>query len=264
MGRAGEQLPRLPLLNQPSGVKHRDVVGDLGHHGEVVGNVDGGHLVGPAQPAHGVQDAALGGDVQVRRRLVEHDQPRPAGERHGQGHPLLLASGELVRVGGQNRGGVLQAGLDEHLGEPAGVGAVDGEDLAQLCTDLQHRVQGAGRVLRDVGDRPAAQLLQLMFGQREDIPAVDEHHAAAEFQPALDQPEQGQPDRRLPRARLAYQAEHLPGLDSERDLVDDVGVRPPAARRHQDPQVLHREPRRARGRGGTLRRGAGRGHGDVP
>jgi hypothetical protein len=126
--------------------------------------------------------------------------PRPAGERHGQGDPLLLAAGKLVRVCREDRAWVLQSGLGQHVGEPVRVGAVDGEDLAQLGADLQHRVQRAGRVLRHVGDRPAAQFLQLVFGQREDVLTVDEHLAAAEPEPALEVPEQGEGNRRLARA----------------------------------------------------------------
>ena len=68
-----------------------------------------------------------------------------------------------MRIRGEDGTGVLQARLGHHLREPVGVAAVDGEDLAQLGADLQHRVQRAARVLRDVGDRPAAQFLQLVF-----------------------------------------------------------------------------------------------------
>ena len=246
MGWAREQLARRADLDQPAGVHHRDMVGDLGHHGEVVADVDGGHLVSPAQPADGVQDAALGGDIKAGRRLVQHDQPRPASEGHGQGDPLLLATGKLMRVGAEDRGRILQAGLGEHLREPLRVAAVDGEDLAQLGADLQHRVQRAGRVLRDVGDRPAAQFLQLVFGQREDVPAVDEHLAAADRQAALDEAEQGERDCRLARTRFTHQAEHVPRLYGERHLVDDIHVGPAAVRRQHDPQVLHCQPGRAR------------------
>ena len=240
MRRAREQLACLADLDQPAGVQNRDMVGDLGHHGQVVADVDGGHLVSTAQPAYGVQDAALRGDVQAGRRLVQHDQSRPAGEGHGQGNPLLLAAGNLVRVRGEDRAGILQARLGHHLREPVGVAAVDGEDLAQLGADLQHRVQRAARILRDVGDRPAAHFLQLVLGQREDVLAVDQHLAAADREAALDQAEQGERDRGLARPRFAHQAEHVPRLDGERHLVDDVGFRLPAGRRHHDPQVLHR------------------------
>ena len=47
------------------------------------------------------QHVRLGRDVEAGRRLVEHDQRRPAGERHGDGDALLLPAGELVRVAAQ-------------------------------------------------------------------------------------------------------------------------------------------------------------------
>ena len=56
----------------------------------------------------------------------------------------------------------------------------------------------------------------VVFGQREDVLAVDEHLAAAELEAALEEPEQGEGDRGLARSRFAHQAEHVPGLDGRR------------------------------------------------
>ena len=96
--------------------------GDLGrqpaHHGQVVADVHGRHLVMAAQAAEGVQDVPLRGDVQAGGRLVQHDQRGPAGEGHGQPDPLLLAAGQLMRVPPQQLRRGLEVGLPHHLGDP--------------------------------------------------------------------------------------------------------------------------------------------------
>ena len=46
-----------------------------------------------------IEDLRLDGDVERRRRLVGDQQPRIAGDRHGDHHALVHAAGELVRKG---------------------------------------------------------------------------------------------------------------------------------------------------------------------
>ena len=90
----------------------------LAHHGQVVTDVHGGHLVMAAQAAQGVQDVPLRGDVQAGGGLVQHDQRGAAGEGHGQPDALLLAAGQLMRVPPQQVRRRLETGLAQHLGDP--------------------------------------------------------------------------------------------------------------------------------------------------
>ena len=109
-----------------------------------------------AQGANSLQHVGLRGDVKTRGRLVEHDHGRPAGERHGERHPLLLAAGELMRVALQEGRLCRQLDFLEHLEHAlAALSAVearlvDGEHLFELQADAKSRIERGGGVLRNV------------------------------------------------------------------------------------------------------------------
>ena len=67
-----------------------------------------------------LQDAAAGGAVEVAGGLVGEQDRRPGGEGAGEGHPLLLAAGELARVVvaavGEPHGGQQLVGAAERVG----------------------------------------------------------------------------------------------------------------------------------------------------
>ena len=96
--------------------------------------------------------------------------------------------------------------------------------LAQLCPDPQRGVERGGRILGHVGDPGAPHGPQFGRGQAQQVDAVNLDLAGADAQPAAGMAEQREDDRGLARAGLAHQAEHLAGLDRERDLADDVGA----------------------------------------
>jgi hypothetical protein len=98
MDRIGEDFLRLPQFDDAARVHHRHLRHELADDGEVMAHVHGRHAVDGGEVPDGVENVALRGHVETRRRLVEHDQGRPAGKRHRDGNPLLLAAGELVRV----------------------------------------------------------------------------------------------------------------------------------------------------------------------
>ncbi len=98
-------------LDDPPGVHHRDPVGDVGHHGQVVRYVQRGDPVAAAQLAHGLEHLALGRDVQPGGRLIQDQHLGSRQEGHGQRDPLHLAAGQLVRVTGQELVVIWQADL---------------------------------------------------------------------------------------------------------------------------------------------------------
>jgi len=65
---------------------------ELTHHSQIVGDVDTGNAVRAAHAVDRVEDVTLSGHVQPRGRFVQHDQLGAAGERHGEGRPLLLTA----------------------------------------------------------------------------------------------------------------------------------------------------------------------------
>src|SRR3954447_9174346 len=219
-------------LDDAPGVHHRDAVGELGDHGEVVADVERRDLMAAAQVAHGLEHARLRRHVEAGRRLVAHDHPRAVGEGHRDRDALLLAARELVRVALEERVVAGQRDLLERLAQPRRLllaghrSRVRLEDLRELRPDPQRRVQRRARVLRDVRDGAAWQLAQLAVLHRREVATVDADRAAGHRAAAADVAEQRHPDGRLARARLADEAEHLARVDLEADLVDDVDVGP--------------------------------------
>ena len=104
------------------------------------------HALGLLHLGEEVEDAGLDGDVERGGRLVGDQDVGAVGQRHGDHHPLALAAGELVRVGGEALLGVADADAGEEVedagaGRGAGQALVQGEALAELLLDGVQRVQ---------------------------------------------------------------------------------------------------------------------------
>ena len=84
------------LLDQIAIAQHHDAVRHLGHHGEIMGDVDRRRVELLDDVAHRGQHFDLGGDVKRGRRLVEDDEVGPARHGHGRHGALQLAAGDLV------------------------------------------------------------------------------------------------------------------------------------------------------------------------
>ena len=108
MRRAGKDRRRRAGLDHLAGVHHQQVLHAVGHHGQVVADEQQRHAGVGHQRGQQVQHLALHRHVERRRRLVGDQQVRPAGQRDGDHHPLALAAGQLVRVGGQPLRGLRQ------------------------------------------------------------------------------------------------------------------------------------------------------------
>ena len=151
-----EELLRRAELDDPAGVHHRHARCQRPDDGQVVAHVERGRAVERRQLAHRPEHVRLRRHVEAGGRLVEHDHPRPAGERHREADALLLAARELVRVPAQVGGRVGQRHLAHHLGDPlapltlAGAERVRLQHLHELRADPKRWVQRRGRVLRDV------------------------------------------------------------------------------------------------------------------
>ena len=164
LARCGQDLRRRAGLDHLAVAQDQDAVGDLGHHGEVVADVEGGRAVVADRLPHRGQDLDLGGDVERGGRLVEDDEVGPAGQRHRHHRPLQLAARGLVRVAVAERVGIGQAQLAVEAG---GDPLAPRPPLAMPCRTRTSpiwasmrlgRVEGGGGTLRHVGDAAAAQL----------------------------------------------------------------------------------------------------------
>ena len=86
------------LLDNPPLVHNGDGLGYFLHHGQVMGDQQHRHAVFRLDIADQVENLVLDGNVQSGGRFVGDQQLRPAGQGHGDNHPLALAAGQLVGV----------------------------------------------------------------------------------------------------------------------------------------------------------------------
>ena len=96
--RGPRHLPGRPLLDRAAVLEHDDLVGQDHRVEGVVGDEharpgEAGQVVGEVGA-----DLRAGGRVERGQRLVEQEQPRPRHQRPGQGDPLGLPAGQLVRA----------------------------------------------------------------------------------------------------------------------------------------------------------------------
>ncbi len=97
VGRRGDELVRRGELAQRPLDEHADAVGERRRLLEVVRDEQRRQPGLRQHPGELGPDRGAGVRVERRRRLVEQQHPRPAGERAGERDPLPLAAGEVAR-----------------------------------------------------------------------------------------------------------------------------------------------------------------------
>ena len=98
MAGRSEQRLRIRGLDDDAEIHHRDPVGDVLHHREVVRDEDVGEAEPVLQVAQQIEDLRADRDIERRDRLVADDQLRLDRERAGNRDALALAAGEFMRV----------------------------------------------------------------------------------------------------------------------------------------------------------------------
>jgi hypothetical protein len=179
--------------------------------------------------------------VERGERLVEHHQRRCRGEGPGQGHPLLLATGELVGPRPLEAG---QPDEGEALGDALGRGPAPREAEPDV---RPHGEVGEERALLRHDPDPAP----LGRHGRLDHGAVDLHGAGVLALEADHDAQQG-------GLAAARRPEHG-GDGAERDGQVDAVEHPPGAERLRDAREAERDPVSCEhGRSGRPGRRAGR------
>ncbi len=210
-----EDVSDRAVLDDDSGIHHVDPVGDLGDDPQVVGDVEHRQGARPLQGGEKPQDLGLDGDIQGRGRLVGDDELRPAGERHGDHHPLALPAAQLVRVIPEPFLRPVDADILQQLCRERGNfrgrhGGVNAQGFGDLLADGQDRVQGGQGFLEHHADAPSPDTLQLGFIQAEQVVAAENDPAAGELgRRAGDEAHDGQSRNGFPAARLAHEADGL-------------------------------------------------------
>ncbi|MPL96993.1 hypothetical protein SDC9_43180 [bioreactor metagenome] len=222
VARLGEDLFGRALLDDPAEIHHRDPVGEVAHHLQVVADEDHAKALLPLQVAQQVHHLRLDRDVERRDRLVTDQKRRIGGQRPRDHHALALPARELVRIApaligaqpdrGHQRGGAGRALLRR-------ADAVDVERLADLRGDRQPPVKRRERVLPDhLHARP--QPAPDRGAEARQGHALEQHRAALRRVKAQQHP----PERRLARARLADDAQRLARAQLQADLVDGADL----------------------------------------
>jgi hypothetical protein len=170
-------------LNDPSGVHHGDSVRKLGHHGEVVGHIQGCDLVRRSQLADGRQHRRLGCDVEPGGGFVKDDQLRPVGKRHGQTDSLLLTSRKLMRVPSKECRVIWESHPAHQLSHArvnprTSFRPMRCKNLSQLQSDSKSWVERRSRILRHIGYVRTPNVAQFVGTESEYVPASQLDRAA--------------------------------------------------------------------------------------
>ena len=170
VARVGEQLPGGSLFDDPPRVHHPDMLTKPRDQAQVVTDQEDRRVDLAAELLDEVEHLRLHGGIEPRRRLVEHQQARVAGEGHGDDDALLLAAGELegIAISVASASGMATRSRLSRARRRASAerkALVKAEHLCDLFTDPDRGVQGRARILVDHGELGAAELAEAVLGK---------------------------------------------------------------------------------------------------
>ena len=161
------------LFHDDAILHHRDLVGDLEQHRQIVGDEDDGEALLAAQLRYLLDDLALHDDVERRGRFVHDDELRFEGQRHRDHHALAHAAGQLERARRQtvriNVDHLQQMGAAVVALRLRHVRTVRLVDVSELLLDLGHRAQRVHRALEHHRGLLPSVLAQRLAGQLADV-----------------------------------------------------------------------------------------------
>lgn len=212
----GQQPVHGALLHGAALVQNQQMAAKLLHHRQVVADKHERKPLFPPQRLQQIQDLALHRHVQRAGDLVAHQHPRPGGQRPGNGRPLALPAADLPgQAAGQ--GGVQAAPFQQGQGLAPGVPAGKPRILQRLRHSGKQcppRVKGGGGGLEH-HLHAAPDLPQLCAAGAGDVPPVQQKRAGG----GVQQPDQQPGQRAFAAARPAHDAQRLPPLQPEADVV---------------------------------------------
>ena len=245
MDRQPEHLLCRAYLDDATGVHDCDLGDEAAHDGEVMAHVDRCYAIGPAHRPHCFEHVPLRRNVETGRRLVENNQCRATGKRHGECHPLLLAARELMRVPLQHFGRGIELRLPQYLChacfEIVDNAMVYTKGFPQLEPDTKRWVERGRGVLGNVGNPGPTQSSQLTGFELEKVLTVEANLSRRDIETSPGVPEEGKGYGRLARAGLADETEELRGAYGEGHVTYDLRT----GRCELNPEVLDLESHRA-------------------
>ena len=204
--------------------QHLDPVRHLGHHSQVVGDVQRRRVVLANQRLEQDQHFNLRGHIQRGGGLVQHQHIRPAGHGHGSHGALQLAARHLVRIALAEVLGIRQIQSGKQLTSPgfrfrAGHQLVHQGRFAHLVHQTVRRVEGRCRRLRDIGHALATHRAPAFGVQCADIGSAQNHFAPGNVQTCAGVHHARQADGRLARTAFTDQTQHLAFAQLQVDVV---------------------------------------------
>ena len=205
-----------------------DLVGELTHDVQVVGDEQYRHAPRLLEVSHKLEDLLLDGHVQGRGGLVCDEELGLAGDGHGDHHALLLAARELVGIAVDAFGRIGQpAFLEERDGPQPGFTAANARVQHQRLDDLlPHREHGIERghgFLEDHGDLAAADLPELVGSLVEEFTPLEEDFTAGpEFGIGGQEPQDGHGGDGLAGTGFSHQGHRAVPGDVEADALEGL------------------------------------------
>jgi hypothetical protein len=210
-----------------AGIHHGDPVTCLQDQAEIVRDIDHGGAEFGGDFVDQIDNSGFHRHIKRRGRLVQKQQLGIGQQRHGDDDALLLAAGNLVRIGVENpvRFGQADAGNDfaRPLHRLFRAGAfVEDRNLAELVADAHGRIERRHRLLIDHGDLGAAQITQFLFAHGPHVAAFEENLAGDNFSVAAQILHDGERDRRFTATGFTNDAMRLAGHERHVE-IDDGG-----------------------------------------
>ena len=215
-----------PFLDFFAVAQHLDAVGHLGHHRQIVGDVERRRVVLADQGLEQDQHFDLGRHVQRSGGLVEHQHIGATRHRHRRHGALQLTTRDLVGVAIPKMLRVWQIQCREKFTRPGlGLGPVhdlvDQRRLADLVHQGVGRVEGRRRGLCNVGDAFAAHAPASVGIQAAQVDPTQVDFATRDVDTSTGIGHARQTDGGLTSTALTDQAEHLALVETQVDVVDD-------------------------------------------
>ena len=247
IGRVVDDLVRGAVFDHEATAQHHDVIGHLGHHGQIMRDVERGHTGIDDRLFDRSQHFDLRRHVQRGRGFVKDHEVGFRAQCHRCHHALQLAARNLVRIAVADGVGVRQAQTVKQADRarlglgPAHDAVVQG-GFDHLLHQLFGRVEGGGGGLRNVGHFAPAQGPQARGSFFQDVTAIDQQLASGQAYATATVGHGGQADGGFAGAAFADQPEYAALFKAEGHAFDNGDVTRRLTRRvgrRLDFQVCH-------------------------
>ena len=162
--------------------QHQNAIRHLGHNGQIMGDIYGGSTLFADNALERLEHLDLGCHIKRGCRLIQDQQVRPAGHRHGSHKALKLPARNLMWKTGSDMFGIGQIKLLVKLKRRVCCrcrirSTMPQRSLGHLLANADRRIETGRCGLRNIGHLAPAQAVAFWRCQRHDIAPVQDHLA---------------------------------------------------------------------------------------